>query len=78
MSQPPATGIRMEHIVYKSSPLAHIDLFSGQVHVMFDGLPPALTQIRAGRLRALAVSSAFGSIDAARCVPKFVMCRRSC
>jgi tripartite-type tricarboxylate transporter receptor subunit TctC len=52
------TGIRMEHIVYKSSPLAHIDLFSGQVHVMFDGLPPALTQVRAGRLRALAVTSA--------------------
>lgn len=52
------TGIRMEHIVYKSSPFAHVDLFNGQVHVMFDGLPPALPQIRAGKLRALAVATA--------------------
>lgn len=52
------TGVRMEHIVYKASPAAHIDLFSGQVQVMFDGLPPALAQVRAGRLRALAVTTA--------------------
>ena len=52
------TGVRMEHVIYKASPAAHIDLFSGQIHVMFDGLPPALTQIRAGRLRALAVTTA--------------------
>lgn len=51
-------GIQMEHIVYKSSPFAHVDLFSGQVHVMFDGLPPALPHIRAGKLRALAVATA--------------------
>lgn len=52
------TGVKMEHVIYKASPAAHIDLFSGQIHVMFDGLPPALTQIRAGRLRALAVTTA--------------------
>ena len=52
------TGVQMEHIVYKASPAAHIDLFSGQIHLMFDGLPPALAQIRAGRLRALAVTTA--------------------
>lgn len=52
------TGTQMEHIVYKSSPFAHIDMFSGQIHLMFDGLPPALTQIRAGKLRALAVCTA--------------------
>lgn len=52
------TGVQMEHIVYKASPAAHIDLFSGQIQVMFDGLPPALAQIRAGRLRALAVTTA--------------------
>ena len=52
------TGVTMEHVIYKASPAAHIDLFSGQVQVMFDGLPPALTQIRAGRLRALAVATA--------------------
>jgi tripartite-type tricarboxylate transporter receptor subunit TctC len=50
-------GIQMEHIVYKSSPFAHIDLFSGQVQIMFDGLPPALPHIRAGKLRALAVAT---------------------
>jgi tripartite-type tricarboxylate transporter receptor subunit TctC len=52
------TGIQMEHIVYKASPLAHVDLFTGQVHLMFDGLPPALPQLRAGKLRALAVATA--------------------
>ena len=51
------TGIRMEHIVYKASPLAHVDLFNGQVHLMFDGLPPAMPQIKAGKLRALAVAT---------------------
>jgi tripartite-type tricarboxylate transporter receptor subunit TctC len=52
------TGITMEHIVYKASPLAHVDMFNGQVHVMFDGLPPAMPQIKAGKLRALAVATA--------------------
>jgi tripartite-type tricarboxylate transporter receptor subunit TctC len=49
-------GIQMEHIVYKASPIAHIDLFSGQIQLMFDGLPPSIGHIRAGRLRALAVT----------------------
>ena len=52
------TGITMEHIAYKSSPLAHIDMIAGQVHVMFDAMPTALPQIKAGRLRALAVTTA--------------------
>jgi tripartite-type tricarboxylate transporter receptor subunit TctC len=50
-------GIQMEHIVYKASPFAHVDLFSGQVHLMFDGLPPALPHIKSGKLRALAVAT---------------------
>lgn len=52
------TGVTMEHIAYKSSPLAHIDMISGQVHVMFDAMPTALPQVKAGRLRALAVTTA--------------------
>ena len=52
------TGITMEHIAYKSSPLAHIDMISGQVHVMFDAMPTALPQIKANRLRAVAVTTA--------------------
>src|SRR4051812_21429066 len=51
-------GITMEHIAYKSSPLAHIDMISGQVHAMFDAMPTALPQIKAGRLRAVAVTTA--------------------
>jgi len=50
-------GLDMEHIAYKSSPLAHIDIISGQVHLMFDGMPTALPQVKAGRLRALGVTS---------------------
>jgi tripartite-type tricarboxylate transporter receptor subunit TctC len=52
------TGITMEHIAYKSSPLAHIDMISGQVHAMFDAMPTALPQIKANRLRAVAVTTA--------------------
>jgi tripartite-type tricarboxylate transporter receptor subunit TctC len=52
------TSITMEHIAYKSSPLAHIDMIAGQVHVMFDAMPTALPQIKAGRLRAVAVTTA--------------------
>jgi tripartite-type tricarboxylate transporter receptor subunit TctC len=52
------TGIKMEHIAYKSSPLAHIDMISGQVQAMFDAMPTALPQTKAGRLRAVAVTTA--------------------
>ncbi len=52
------TGISMEHIAYKSSPLAHIDMISGQVQAMFDAMPTALPQVKANRLRAIAVTTA--------------------
>ena len=52
------TGITMEHIAYKSSPIAHIDIIGGQVHAMFDAMPTALPQVKAGKLRALAVTTA--------------------
>jgi tripartite-type tricarboxylate transporter receptor subunit TctC len=51
-------GISMEHVAYKASPLAHIDMIAGQVQVMFDGMPTALPQIKAGKLRALGVTTA--------------------
>jgi tripartite-type tricarboxylate transporter receptor subunit TctC len=57
------TGITMEHIAYKSSPLAHIDMISGQVHVMFDAMPTALPQVKANRLRPLAVTTAKRSLQ---------------
>lgn len=52
------TGLKMVHIAYKASPLAHIDIMGGQVQLMFDGMPTALPQVKAGKLRALAVTTA--------------------
>lgn len=52
------TGIDMRHVPYKGSAPAPIDLLSGQVQVMFDLLPSSIGYIRAGKLRALAVTTA--------------------
>ena len=51
-------GVQMTHVPYKGSAPALQDLLGGQVQLMFDNLPPSLPQIKAGRLRALAVTSA--------------------
>jgi tripartite-type tricarboxylate transporter receptor subunit TctC len=51
-------GIGMVPIHYRSSAPALTDLLGGQVEVMFDAIPASIEQIRAGRLRALAVTSA--------------------
>jgi tripartite-type tricarboxylate transporter receptor subunit TctC len=51
------SGIDIAHIPYKGSAPAVTDLVSGQVQLMFDNLPTVLEQIRAGRLRALAVTT---------------------
>jgi len=51
------TGIDIVHIPYKGSAPAVTDLLTGQVQLMFDNLPSVLEQIRAGRLRALAVTT---------------------
>jgi tripartite-type tricarboxylate transporter receptor subunit TctC len=50
-------GINMEHIAYKSSPLAHLEMIGGQVHVMFDATLTALPQIKAAKLRPLGVTT---------------------
>ena len=50
-------GVNMQHVPYRGAPLALADLMSGQVQVMFDNLPSSIEHIRAGRLRALAVST---------------------
>lgn len=52
------TTTDLVHVVYRSSPAAHIDIMGGRVQMMFDGLPSVLPQINAGKLRALAVTSA--------------------
>ena len=51
------TGTRLTHIPYKGSGPAQVDLTAGQVNVMFDQLTSALPNIKAGKLRALAVTS---------------------
>jgi len=50
--------VDMTHVPYKGSAPAITDLIGGQVQVMFDNLPSSLQQIKAGKLRAIAVTSA--------------------
>jgi tripartite-type tricarboxylate transporter receptor subunit TctC len=51
------TGVDMVHIPYRGAAPALTDLISGQVQVMFGPLPPSIEFIRAGKLRALAVTT---------------------
>jgi tripartite-type tricarboxylate transporter receptor subunit TctC len=52
------TGVTMLHVPYRGSAPALTDLLGGQVQVMFDNLPGSIEYIRAGKLRALAVTTA--------------------
>jgi tripartite-type tricarboxylate transporter receptor subunit TctC len=52
------TGIKMTHIPYKGSAPMLTDLLGGQVQVTFDNLPSSMPHIKAGKLRALAVTTA--------------------
>ena len=50
-------NIKMTHISYKGSAPAAVDTMAGFVQIMFDNLPATLENIKAGRLRALAILS---------------------
>ena len=50
------TGVLMTHVPYKGSAPALTDLIGGQVQLMFDNLPSSLAFIKAGKLRAIAVT----------------------
>jgi tripartite-type tricarboxylate transporter receptor subunit TctC len=52
------TGVDLLHVPYRGSGPALTDLLAGQVQVMFDSMPSSIEHIRAGKLRALAVTSA--------------------
>jgi tripartite-type tricarboxylate transporter receptor subunit TctC len=50
-------GVEINHVPYKGSGQAIIDLLASQITMNFDTLPPLLEQIKGGKLRALAVST---------------------
>jgi tripartite-type tricarboxylate transporter receptor subunit TctC len=52
------TGVDMVHVPYRSAAPAITDLLGGQVQVVFGGAPESMEFIRAGKLRALAVTTA--------------------
>jgi tripartite-type tricarboxylate transporter receptor subunit TctC len=51
------TNVNMVHVPYRGSAAAFPDLLAGRVHVMFDNIPSSIGFIKAGRLRALAVTT---------------------
>jgi tripartite-type tricarboxylate transporter receptor subunit TctC len=52
------TGTRMQHVPYKATPPVVTDLLAGRLQVLFGDGPSVVPQIREGKLRALAVSTA--------------------
>ena len=51
-------GIDMLHVPYRGNGPALTDLLGGQIQIMFDTMPQAIGYVRAGKLRALAVTTA--------------------
>ncbi|CAM4076962.1 Bug family tripartite tricarboxylate transporter substrate binding protein [Bordetella tumulicola] len=52
------TGLDLLHVPYKGSAPAVTDLIGGQVQLMFDNMPASWPHVKAGKLRALAVTTA--------------------
>ncbi|MGD0024199.1 MAG: tripartite tricarboxylate transporter substrate binding protein [Xanthobacteraceae bacterium] len=55
------TGVDMVHVPYRGSAPAVTALLAGDVQVMFDNMPSSIEHIRAGKLRALAATTAMRS-----------------
>src|SRR5262245_22580579 len=51
------TGVNMQHVPYRGSAPMLTDLLAGQVQIAFDNLQPSVPHIKAGKLRALAVTT---------------------
>ena len=51
------SGVKMQHVPYRGAAPAITDMLGGQVQLIFDNMPSILQHIRAGSLRALAVTS---------------------
>jgi tripartite-type tricarboxylate transporter receptor subunit TctC len=52
-----AAGVSIQHVPYRGSAPAVTDLVGGQIDIMFDPLQSVLSNVQAGKLRALALSS---------------------
>ncbi|MCA3069466.1 MAG: tripartite tricarboxylate transporter substrate binding protein [Rhodocyclaceae bacterium] len=52
-----ATGTKLVHVPYKGGGLAVVDLVAGQIDMVLSDMAPAVPQVKAGKLRALAVTS---------------------
>ncbi len=52
-----AAGIKLQHVPYKGSAQALTDLMGGQIQIYMSSVPTALSHIKGGRLRAIAVTS---------------------
>jgi tripartite-type tricarboxylate transporter receptor subunit TctC len=55
------TGLDMQHVPYRGEALALADLIGGQVQVVFGSIPASIEYVRAGKLRALAVTTTMRS-----------------
>ncbi len=53
-----STGLDLVHVPYRGAAPALTDVLAGQVQLLFDNLPTSLEHIRAGKVRALAVTTA--------------------
>lgn len=57
------TGVEMQHVPYRGSAPAVTDMIGGRVQVMFDNMPSCIGHIKAGTLRALAVTTSTRSAE---------------
>ena len=62
-----AAGTKAIHIPYKGSSAAHTDLIGGQVQIMLDTTSSAIAHVKAGKLRALAITTANCANKSKRC-----------
>ena len=53
-----AAGVKSVHVPYKGSAQAHLDVIAGNVQIMFDTTSSAMGQIKAGKFKPLAVTTA--------------------
>lgn len=65
-----STGVAMEHVPYRGSVPAQVDLLGGRINVVSDNLPAHIGQVKAGAIKLLAVSTP-ERIAAASGVPTF-------